>query len=138
MYSKVYFVCIVLMCVAGCARGPITAAELASDFRQLASSAAETDLFIGQLQKGKLTRAFAEAHAAYLRGDVKEAQQSVEKAIPAAGLEPAFHEYRQQQSLLWEQLNHLSANLNDPRVLKTVRQTTIQIQRDCDEARARL
>jgi hypothetical protein len=129
---------IFLLCFTGCASRQVGAHELSSDFREVASFAAETALFIKQIQAGRLTRAFAGAHTAYLADEVSQARKKFEKAAPAPGLEQTLAECRRQQTILLDELKRLPDAFNDPLAFSAVQERIDRIRREADQARARL
>lgn len=83
---RVYFLMIAIFTLTPALAG-VTAAydKLRSDLRSALSLAAETDLFIGQINRNRLLPQFRTSHAEYLRAEVqrraKEARSSTIRTV---------------------------------------------------------
>jgi hypothetical protein len=136
MRAKAFLASIaILLCTAGCARKPETAAHLCSEFRRVTSSAADAELFVERLKAGSIPHAFARTHAAYLADDVMDAQKNPEKTSPVPGLAEAQNECKRLQKLLLDQLNLLPAHFDDPVRLAAVQQRIGEIRKDSGQRR---
>ncbi len=125
--------------LTGCSPKPISANGIASELRAVSSYAAEAQLFIEYIQAGKSTKAYARAHACYLVAQLKEARQKL-AALPSTEqtLAPALLKCKQQQDMLFDQLNRLSLNVDDPSALAHGKQKFRAIQEDAQQALAGL
>src|SRR5437879_1038833 len=87
---------LLLMGLAGCSPQSGTRERLSSELRVLSSLASESELFIGQIQEGKLTNAYAHSYASYLADSVHEEAEKLRQTTPAAGLERPWAECEKQ------------------------------------------
>jgi hypothetical protein len=127
-----------LVCLVSCSPEFTTRARLASSFHSLASSAAETELFIDRLQEGKVINAYAWTYAASLADSVREARQELRSRPPASGLETAFAECMRQNDLLLDSVNNLKLALRDRGALAAARSRIESIRRAAERSRTAL
>ena len=127
-----------LVCLAGCARKPVTASELSSELTSIESNASESELFIQELRAGKMTGPFARAHTTYLAVEIADARQKLDSAPAGSGLEQKLAETRDQVRLLSDQVTRLSSSLNQPRQLDEIEQNIKRIHDRLKKMRAAL
>jgi hypothetical protein len=123
---------------SGCLHQPVSGVELASDFRQIASLARETKLFLQQLRAGKVPLRFAQVHTAYLQEEVNQAQRKLDSATAVGKLEQVRQACRDQQQLLAKELELISLRTDDPSALTQIEARLDRIAEDCAAARALL
>src|SRR4051794_11714999 len=109
-----------LLTLSGCLRQPVDAVELSSDFRQTASLAMETKLFLQRLRAGKVPDTFARVHTAYLQEQIKQVQQELDSATAVGELEQVRQHCRDQQQLLARELELVSQRTDDPSALTEI------------------
>jgi hypothetical protein len=127
-----------LACLVSCSPALTTRARLASSFHSIASSAAETELFIDRLQEGKVTNTYAWTYADFLANSVREAAQELRSRPPARGLEAAFAECMHQNDLLLDTVSKLKLAPRDRDTLAAARSQIESIRRAAERSRTAL
>lgn len=136
--ARVAIVAATLTLLVSCSPAFTTRARLASSFHSLASSAAETELFVDRLREGKVTNTYAWTYADSLADSVREAKQELQSRPPATGLETAFGECMRQNDLLLDSVNNLKLALRDQGALAAARSRIESIRRAAERSRTAL
>jgi hypothetical protein len=127
-----------MLASVGCSPAPLTRDRLLSNFHSIASSAAETELFLDRLQKREATSTYARTYADSLADAVRENRQEFRSHPPAQGLEPAFAECQREYELLIESVSGLKTSLNDRDALAAAKTRIETIRKAAEQSRARL
>jgi hypothetical protein len=136
--ARIAILAATLAFLVSCSPAFTTRARLASSFHSIASSAAETELFIDRLQEAKVTSAYAGTYADSLADSVREARQELRSRPPARGLETAFAECMRQNDLLLDSVNNLKLARRDRGALAAARSRIESIRRAAERSRTAL
>jgi hypothetical protein len=127
-FVLLFFVGIALV---SCSRSKtISRDELRSDLLSAASLASETELFIDQLQEGRVTPAFAEGHLAYLDKEALRSEKELGQARAGAveRIASAVEIGRAQLAFLTKVLTDLRENNGNKESLSAGRQQAAKIR----------
>jgi hypothetical protein len=138
LQSVIPFCLLALMNLSGCGTKAITRADLSSDFRELVSHASEAELFIEQVQAGKITAPFARAHAQYLAEQSNKAGEELNEVRSSPEIEQEFADYRRSLKSLSEQMNRLPGIIDNPTELTAARSALQTIRNGADKSRGHL
>lgn len=112
----------------------ISESDLRSDTLSAISLAAETQLFIGQIQQKRTTQSFARGHLEYLRQQAVEEIQQLRGAHAESGLVPWLETCRAQLESLATELAILGKNSTASDRLSAARQRVAKIQAGLEHA----
>lgn len=127
-----------MLALEGCSPAPITRDRLISSFHSVASSVAETELFLDRLQKREATSVYARTYADSLADAIRENRQELQRHPPAKGLESAFAECQREYELLLESVNGLKTSLHDRDALAAAKTRIEAIRKTAEQSRAAL
>jgi hypothetical protein len=102
--------------------------ELRSDLLAAISLASETELFIDQLQEGRVTPAFAEGHLAYLDKEASRSENELGQARAGERMTGTLEVGRAQLASLATMLADLKENSSNKESLSTGRQQALKIK----------
>jgi hypothetical protein len=112
--------------------------ELRSDFQSALSLASETELFVGQIEKGRLLAQFHAGHADYLRDAAMRHASKLRKSSRDAGDRKIVATCAEQLEFLARELALLSTMSGNDEALPKARQRVEAIKRSIAAARAEL
>jgi hypothetical protein len=102
--------------------------DLRSNLLTAISLASETELFIGQLQRGRIAPVFAEGHLAYLGKEVSRLADELCQARADEATAAALETLRSQLDSLGSTLSDLKEKSGDRERLSVGRQQTVGIR----------
>jgi hypothetical protein len=100
----------------------ITAEELRSHLLSALSLASETELFIGQMEEGRILQQFRMGHADYLREEARREAQEMRESRSDSGDAKAPARYAEQLELLIHELTLIRVPNDDDETLPGARQ----------------
>jgi hypothetical protein len=123
---------LIVACWLGCVTGKADATQTRSEIKSWISLASETELFVDQVQRGRLTEEFAESHIQYLR-ELRDDIKSKEDHSSSDSVGRAITYAQPQIQQLDEIIDHLSqASHNDSLLLNQkarLTQVILELQR---------
>lgn len=121
--------------LASCSRTKnISADELHSDILSASSLAAETELFIGQVQQHRATQSFERGHLEYLYRQTTDEIQQLRDTRAESSLVPRLDTCRLQLESLVAELANLKKNPTDGDRLSAAKQQAARIRTTLERA----
>lgn len=108
--------------------------ELRSDTLSAISLAAETELFIDQVQRHRVTQHFERGHLEYLREDAAREAQELRESRAAPSLAPKLETCRSQFESLAAGLATLTKNPSDSDSPSSLKQQAARIRTELERA----